>query len=141
MTQEQYDKLKPMLDEKGINLTMVQLGWLDAELRTADSDTSLLIRMDKDSLYFDASEQQEIVRGMLHVIMRRNKDNGAAVLDETVKTVAGYTIAASTDVVSELENFIRFVLAAAKELGNEEGVRAHEAKELVLEVKPNKYKS
>lgn len=141
MTQEQFDKVKPWLDNNGINLTLDQLGRLDAEIQNAKGSAPVLIHMDRESLYFDASEQSEVVRGMLRVILKRNTDEGALALDSVIKSVAGYAIAATEDVVAELKHFIQYTLDAVKDLGNEKAVRTAETRKIVVPVKPNKFKS
>ena len=69
MTKEQYDKVKVWMDKRGLSLDFQTLGELDTVLQQVKGDDGLILKMDKDSLVFDATKTEDAIRGFLKAIL------------------------------------------------------------------------
>lgn len=131
MTKEQYEKLQPWLEKNGLSITCEQLGALEMEISRVHDKDSVLLHMDTDSVYFDASRREQIVKGLLACIIGERSHN-STMLDETIRSVAGYVIAGDDDVLTSLKKFANYTIDAAQQLGNIDGLKKGVGKSIVV---------
>lgn len=143
MTKEQYDKVKVWMDKRGLCLDFQTLGELDTVLQQVKGDDGLILKMDKDSLVFDATKTEDAIRGFLKVILGEDEKCSEA-LEQVLNTTVGHVFATDNDVVGQLKNFCAYVIDRAMEIKNEQGLRKgkEEAKQaLGMIIRPSKAKS
>lgn len=131
MTQEQYKKIQPWLEEKGLNVSFQQLGELEMLIASTRDNDKVLLHMDTDSVYFDGSHREQIVKGLLACIIGERGRN-SEMLDEVIRSVAGYAIAGDDDIMASLKKFANYTIEAAQQLGNIEGLKRGVGKSIVV---------
>ncbi len=136
MTKEQCEKLQPWLEKNGLSLTHQQLGELEMEISRVQDKDSVLLHMDTDSFYFDGSRREQIVKGLLACIIGE-RSNNSAMLDEIIRSAAGYAIAGDDDVMDSLKKFANYAIEAAQQLGNIEGLKKGIGRSIVVPFKAN----
>lgn len=136
MTKEQCEKLQPWLEENGLKLTHRQLGELEMEIQRVQDKNSVLLHMDTDSFYFDASRREQIVKGILACIIGERNHN-SEMLDEVIRSAAGYAMAGDEDVMASLKKFANYTIDAAQQLGNFDGLKKGLGHSIVVPFKGN----
>ena len=131
MTKEQYEKLQPWLEENGLKLSQQQLGELEMQINNTRDENSVLLHIDMESIYFDASQRERVTKALLAVTLGQH-DGGANALDEVIRSAAGYAIAAEENVMDELKKFANYTIDAAQQLGNIEGIKRGVGKSIVV---------
>lgn len=131
MTQEQYKKIQPWLEEKGLKVSFQQLGELEMLIASTRDKDEVLLHMDTDSVFFDGSRREQIVKGLLACIIGERGRN-SEMLDEVIRSVAGYAIAGDDDILTSLKKFSNYTIEAAQQLGNIEGLKKGVGKSIVV---------
>ncbi|MBR0291024.1 MAG: hypothetical protein IJQ79_02705 [Bacteroidales bacterium] len=136
MTKEQCEKLQPWLEKNGLKLTHRQLGELEMEIQRVQDKNSVLLHMDTDSFYFDASRREQIVKVILACIIWE-RSNNSEMLDEVIRSAAGYAMAGDEDVMASLKKFANYTIDAAQQLGNFDGLKKGLGHSIVVPFKGN----
>ena len=143
LTDEQYNEIKPWLDEHGISLTIEEASELVSRVGILLDGNNVCIKMDDNSLFLDHKRIDDVARGLLSVCINEH-DKGAEALSEMIMSVAGHIVARNEDVAEELEIFSEYAVKVANDIGNKDGLRGFKersASRMVFPVQNNKIMS
>lgn len=143
LTEEQYNEIKPWLDEHGISLTIGEASELVSRVGIILDGNNVCIKMDDNSLFLDHKRIDDVARGILSVCINEH-DKGAEALSEMIMSVAGHIVARNDDVAEELEIFSNYAVKIAKDIGNKDGLRGFKersAAQMAFPVQNNKIMS
>ena len=143
ITEEQYNEIKPWLNEHGISLTIREASELVSRVGMLLDGNNVCIKMDDNSLFLDRERIDDVARGLLSVCLNEH-DKGAEALSEMIMSVAGHIVARNEDIAEELEIFSEYAVKVANDIGNKDGLRGFKERQtsrMVFPVQNNKIKS